>query len=180
MVIGIDDIYDYCEIDGNYVVENKVINVFGSVSFLTDGVKLSKIPFRFGRVSEDFTCSNLGLTSLDYCPEFVGAEFHCDLNKITSLEGGPLTVGDNYHCYDNRLLTSLEGAPDIVKGCFYIDWNPKLPMLSLLKYNEVTIYENKIVRSIIHEYAGKKPLRQAIIQCQRALIDAGFRDNARL
>jgi len=39
---------------------------------------------------------------------------------------------------------------------------------------------NDTVGEIIKKYSGQKPLRQAIIQCQRELIDAGFEGNARL
>jgi len=34
------------------------------------------------------------------------------------------------------------------------------------------------VQDILRKYIGKKPVRQAIIQCQRELIDAGYKDNA--
>ena len=41
----------------------------------------------------------------------------CSNNKLTSLEGAPEVVKGNFDCSYNK-LTSLEGAPEVVEGDF--------------------------------------------------------------
>ena len=75
----------------------------------------------FGKVTGDFSCSDLGLTSLKGAPQEVGGNFDCSYNQLTSLEGAPQEVGGNFDCSYNQ-LTSLEGALQEVGGdfrCYY-------------------------------------------------------------
>ena len=67
----------------------------------------------FGKVTGDFNCSGLGLTSLKGAPQEVGRNFNCTCNKLTSLEGAPKIVGGWFDCPWNK-LTSLKGAPQEV------------------------------------------------------------------
>ena len=67
----------------------------------------------FGKVTGDFNCSGLGLTSLKGAPQEVGRNFNCTCNKLTSLEGAPKIVGGWFDCPWNK-LTSLKGAPQKV------------------------------------------------------------------
>ena len=53
-------------------------------------------------------------------------------------------------------------------------------MLSLLKYGKLRILGNDQGNKIMKKYTGQKPLRKAIIQCHKELIDAGFAGNAKL
>ena len=71
----------------------------------------------FGKITGDFDCSDLGLTSLKGAPQEVGGYFDCSYNQLTSLEGAPQEVGGDFHCYWNE-LTSLEGAPQTIGGGF--------------------------------------------------------------
>ena len=75
----------------------------------------------FGKITGNFDCSKLGLTSLKGAPQTVGGWFECFNNYLTSLEGAPQIVGGSFNCSDNQ-LTSLKGAPKEVDGgfdCFY-------------------------------------------------------------
>ena len=78
-------------------------------------------------VGEDFNCSDNYLTSLEGAPKKVGGSFRCFNNQLPSLEGAPQEVGEDFWCYSNQ-LTSLEGAPQIVGGKFDCSGN-QLPSL---------------------------------------------------
>ena len=107
--------YDY---DGN-------LNVNELTTFVSedkDGFTIN-----FGKVTGDFNCSELGLTSLKGAPLTVGEKFICFSNNLTSLEGAPKTVGGDFDCYDNK-LTSLKGAPQIVGGEFDCSENQLLSL----------------------------------------------------
>lgn len=75
--------------------------------------KITQLPIKFGKVSRDFYCDGLGLTTLEGCPKEVGGWFNCSRNQLVNLIGGPLKVGLGVICYDNQLI-SLEGAPEEV------------------------------------------------------------------
>ena len=72
----------------------------------------------FGKVTGNFDCSCLGLTSLKGAPQEVGGSFNCSGNQLNSLEGAPQKVGGYFWCYVSQ-LTSLKGAPKTVDGSFY-------------------------------------------------------------
>ena len=97
--------YDY---DGD-LDKDKLIN------FISEGG--DGFTINFGKVTGDFNCSELGLTSLKGAPIEVGGSFTCSWNNLTSLEGAPKTVGEDFWCFKNQ-LTSLEGAPQTVGGNF--------------------------------------------------------------
>ncbi len=104
-----------------YGIENYTINSDGSIDVNGDvdlsDKNLTKIPFKFNKVSGDFYCHNNQLKSLYGCPIEVGGYFGCDNNKLTSLEYCPVEIGGDFNCFDN-LLTSLEGAPAEIGGDF--------------------------------------------------------------
>ena len=113
--------------------------------FLVNFVSEDKKGFilNFGKVTGDFSCSYLGLTSLEGAPREVGRSFYCNSNQLTSLKGAPQEVGESFSCWGNKLislegvpqeisknfdcsnnnLTSLEGAPQTVGGNFDCSWN---------------------------------------------------------
>jgi len=159
------------------LIHDNIIDVTGTVRTIYK--KIKQIPFQFGRVDGSFSCNNMDLTPLFGCPHTVLRGFYCFENKLTSLVGSPRTVGGDFNCHTNP-FTTLAGMPDTVRGIFYLDLIPDLPMLSLLKYRTIFVYEHFDLTDIISKYAGKKPLRQAIIQCQKELIDNGFAGNASL
>lgn len=82
----------------------------------------------FGRVTGDFDCSYLELTSLKGAPTEVGGSFNCSWNNLTSLEGAPQKVDGDFECSYNQLI-SLKGAPRIVRGNFWCSYNPNLHSL---------------------------------------------------
>ena len=71
----------------------------------------------FGKITGNFDCSGLGLTSLKGAPQEVGGWFDCSENQLTSLEGAPREVEGWFDCSWNE-LTSLKGAPQKVSGNF--------------------------------------------------------------
>ena len=66
----------------------------------------------------DFDCSSQELQDLKGI-RFgqVSMDFFCKGNKLTSLEGAPQEIRGNFVCYGNS-LTSLKGAPQKVSGSF--------------------------------------------------------------
>ena len=98
--------YDY---DGN--LDSDTLSTF--VSEDKEGFTIN-----FGKVTGDFNCSGLNLTSLKGAPQEVGRDFDCSWNKLTSLEGAPQEVGRNFNCNGNHLAT-LKGAPQKVGGGFW-------------------------------------------------------------
>ena len=105
---------------------------------LQEGLNKQKLIFDFGRGELDYTTengvfifksidlSNLGLTELP--KEFrqikykCSGNFYCSYNNLTSLEGAPTLVRGHFYCGYNK-LTSLEGAPSSVGGSFYCPGN---------------------------------------------------------
>jgi hypothetical protein len=151
-------------------------------------------------VTGDFNCFNNQLTSLEGAPKSVGGHFNCSNNQLTSLINGPISVGGFDCCYNQltsligapksvggyfdcnyNQLISLEGAPTTVGGTFYCSWSKDLPLLRLVTYKEIEIkvFKNQQVNKIINNYCGQKPLKKAILDCQKYLIENGYVGNAR-
>jgi hypothetical protein len=137
----------------------------------------TKIPFKFGIVG-NFECTETGLTTLENSPNEVMGNFgfYCYKNNLSNLVGGPSIVKNIYSCFNNS-LTSLEGAPQSVGGYFYITWSENLPLLRLVRYKNIQAYNDQ-VNEIINKYCNHKPLKEAILLCQKELIDNGFVGNA--
>ena len=76
----------------------------------------------FGKITGNFDCSKLGLTSLKGAPIEVDGSFYCNSNQLTSLKGAPQKVGGDSNCSNNKLI-SLKGAPIEVGGNFYCFYN---------------------------------------------------------
>jgi hypothetical protein len=188
-------IEDYFQIS-KYEIVDGLINTSGVVKLFK---KVKQLPFQFGKVDGYFICSDNRLTSLIGAPKSVGRYFicsdnrltsligasttvdgffNCNYNKLTSLIGAPTSIGSYFNCSNNP-FTSLEGAPISVGGYFCCDWSEDLPLLRLVTYKEVIIYQNDQVNKIINKYCGQKPLKKAILDCQKDLIENGFVGNAR-
>jgi hypothetical protein len=153
----------------------------------------------------DFNCSYNKLTSLAGAPASVGCDFNCSYNKLTSLEGAPASVGYNFICYDNK-LTSLDGAPASVGGYFYCGDNQLTSLAGIhkiiKKMNAFLAYKNDIkshvlgllmipgcksveldneeVEKILNKYLPNTGGNQVVMKCQTELIEAGYRDYAKL
>ena len=106
----------------NYTInKDGTIDVDGNVHL--NNKRLTKIPFKFGKVTGGFYCYLNELNSLEGCPSEVGIDFYCNTNNLKDLIGGPQEVGGNYGCYDNK-LNSLEGcAGDIGENLYCQDNN---------------------------------------------------------
>ena len=129
----------------NYTVNSDLsVDVEQTVFFdYSDVPYMKKLPIKFRKVSSGFYCANLGLTTLENCPEEVDGNFSCKNNNLTSLVGGPKKVRLDYNCSNNQLtslkgiprevesviannnkLKTLEGSPEIVNGVLAVDRNP--------------------------------------------------------
>ena len=99
---------------------NGSLNKYILSTFVSEGG--DGFTINFGKITGNFDCSGLYLTSLKGAPQKVGGNFSCSGNKLTSLEGAPQTVGGDFWCSYNQ-LTSLEGAPQKVGEYFYCSEN---------------------------------------------------------
>ena len=103
------EIHEICK---RYLISNYSINLDGSID--VDGNvsiatgRLEKLPLKFNKVSGDFYCSWINLTTLEGCPKEVGDDFYCSYNKLKTLEHSPLIIGGHFYCMNNP-LESLEG-----------------------------------------------------------------------
>ena len=132
-----------------------------------------------------FNCSKNQLTSLEGAPISIDGGFDCDDNQLTSLEGAPASIGGIFSCRFN-MLTSLHNIHKIVKkinGTFWADYNPiKSYVLGLLLIpgcKHVSL-DNEEVQEILNKYLPNTGGNQWVMQCQTELIEAGYRDYARL
>ena len=79
-----------------YITDGNIINSKSNITIHDTDLVDGKLPFKFGRVDEDFICMK--------CP------------SLTSLEGAPQEVGRDFYCSDCPSLKSLEGAPKKLGG----------------------------------------------------------------
>ena len=105
----------FMDIDVRFI---KVKKVNGSVSLI--GRQCTEIPAWLKDVEIEgyFSCSFNKLTTLQNCPQKIGADFYCSHNKLISLEGCPKNIGVSFYCTNNKVKLEL---PDYVtlKGKFY-------------------------------------------------------------
>jgi hypothetical protein len=126
----------YLSDDAKYTLNNDgTYDVIGDVDFSNHD--LSYIPFKFKKVTGDFSCHDCGLKSLYNCPIEVGGYFNCSYNKLTNLIDGPEIVGNTYLCSHNK-IESLEGAPREINGHFNCFHNS----LKGLEGSPVEVYGN--------------------------------------
>jgi hypothetical protein len=166
-------IEEYFQI-GDYTIKDGLISTDGNVRLIKE---IKELLVQFGHIGGYFDCYDNKLTSLEGSPKSVGGYFVCHNNKLVSLDGAPQSVGGYFDCANNK-LTSLEGAPKEVGGVFYLTWSKDLPLLRLVRYQNVRIFNNDQVNDIINKYSNHKSLKEAILLCQKELIDNGFVGNA--
>lgn len=77
---------------------------------ILNNVGFKKIPFKFGKVLGNFSCTNNDLVDLVGSPNYVGGNFSCSANNISSLLGAPEQVVGNFICkdQDNKQFTEKE------------------------------------------------------------------------
>lgn len=161
------------------------------------------IPVKFVSVSGGAYFTGKDLISLEGSPRSVGGNFNIFNNNLSSLKDGPIIVGGNYICSGNKLtslkglasdiggklicsgndIISLDGLPDSFTGGININLHPTLPLLRLLRCQEITfgIYfqqDVRVITAIMNKYCGDKFSRSNVIACQKELIDNGFEGNA--
>lgn len=140
------------EVNGYVDIENSgVINVHGSCR-LRPGVSFEKIEHKFGTVTGNFSLR--------------GAKFK-------SSDEGP----------DSR----LDNRPENVGGVATFPVEEDTRLLGLVQVRcDFMLFDEKLntmrdeVAEIIKKYCGKEPVKKAILDCQKELIDAGFSRNAML
>lgn len=76
-------------------------------------MKRPKVWHEFDGGDGDFTCENLGITSLVGGPKYVERHFYCSKNMLTDLVGAPIDVGGDFICNHMPSLTSLKTAQPI-------------------------------------------------------------------
>ena len=144
-----------------------------------------KLPVQFERVSEDFIANNVPLRSLIGFPIHVGRDLHLEHTPILSLEGIPQTIGGDIFLTGIK-LRSLSGIDKRIKrmgGSVLIDKDMThlLGLLAIEGLEQVVIdrvlNDNPLAR-ILNKYIHQGD--HDIIAAQDELIDAGFKEQARL
>lgn len=72
-------------------------------------------------VNGNVDINSKNLTELPLQFNKVFGSFNCESNDLTTLKGSPHEVSENFDCNSNSRLTSLEGCPIKVGGCFFCD-----------------------------------------------------------
>ena len=90
--------------------DDGLVDVDGSVNL--EELELTRLPLKFGKVTDHFWCIDNYLTTLEGAPKRVGGNFSCSDNQLTTLEGAPKRVGGNFWCKNNP-LTSLDGIGEV-------------------------------------------------------------------
>lgn len=136
-----------------YGIKNYTINSDGTIDVDGDvdlyvyyNRKLTEIPFKFGKVTGDFNCSDNNLISLDGCPYYVGGDFNGSGNKLTNLNGSPSEVIGYFSC-DYNNLTTVEGMPKEIGGDFICQGNEKLKKIDSISNIEGDINCDKNVNT---------------------------------
>jgi hypothetical protein len=189
--LGIESLYGcYKEIvEGNY----------NTGDFYCSTNKLTSLEFGPDRVDGDYDCSDNNLTNLKHCAEHIGGDFRCDNNKITSLEFMPKNIGlgkrngkGDFYCQYNELTTlhDIHKRVKWINSTFNCHGNPiKECILGLLLIDGLdrvrceTDFNTSSAFNILQRHlptrTGKSP-RQAVIECQKELIEAGLEEFAKL
>jgi hypothetical protein len=121
----------------NYTInDDGSVDVDGDVRIVKKG--LTKLLFKFNKVSGDFEIPRNQLTTLEGCPNEVGGDFACEDNPITTLEYCPTTVGGNFYC-SNTNINSLRFIPTGLSGYLSCS-NCYLTSLEYCPVNLVSLY----------------------------------------
>lgn len=123
----------------------------------SDFVENGRLLVQFGKTGS-FRCSDIGLTTLEGCPDEVYGSFSCSFNNIENLIGGPAQVHGYYYSSHNTFLTSLEGCAKVVDGYFITHSCPRLRTLYGLPHMfeiDNDLFENTAVPAIEREFAQK-------------------------
>lgn len=112
----------------SYIINNDgSIDVGGDVIFAKNMGFITELPLKFNKVSGNFDCSQLSLTTLKNSPIEVG-NFDCSFNQLLSLEHAPKKVIGTF-IFDNttKSLYTGEKSCDFKKvELFFRTNDPKL------------------------------------------------------
>jgi len=112
---------EHWDCDDYTISDDLTVDIQSTEPFYIRG-NFGKLPLRFGKVEGNFICKELGLTTLEGCPEIVEGDFNCDRNLLTDLKGCPKEVGGNFNCERNN-ITSLVDCPKKVGFSFFASSN---------------------------------------------------------
>ena len=155
---------------------NDLVDSVQAGKFTKDGSELTPATF---------TCCYNNLTNLSGAPKKIRNDVNFSSNSLTSLENGPEYVGKDYICANND-ITSFHNVHKHIKHIghtFYIQGNPiKSSVLGLLLIDglERVSGEQYSVMDILNKYLPNTGGNQWVMQCQTELIEAGFREYAKL
>jgi hypothetical protein len=186
-----------------YGITHEIIN--GRVNILKDarGVrsmtseKMEKLPISFGTIIGRFGCERLGLTTLENSPTELfendySYSFNCANNNLTSLKYLPKNISMLF-CQGNPFI-SLEGLDSkTIILRISITFTENLPLLRLLVASHSIKFEEhpndilsnsqikvKPIQDILNNHIKQyENINQRVLRCKDALIEAGYRDNAK-
>ena len=136
------------------------------------------LPLVFGKITGNFQAVDLGLTTLEGSPYWVGKAFSVKNNNLTTLTGGPDYVG-TYYLVTKNPLENLDGLASHIGGLgVEFDYTPTLPLLRTLVAQKIWPNPDQVeLEKILAKYAGQG--KRAIFDCQKELEDEGFEGNAK-
>ena len=117
-----ESMFDEEDIETN-VIDSEIIDwiVKNHISIKPNYLTISKKPNKDGKYVVDYkysvlikSASMVSLTNDMFVWGEVKGNFDCSYCDLTSLEGAPKIVKKTFHCVDCNSLTSLEGAPEKV------------------------------------------------------------------
>lgn len=129
--------------DGTYDSKE---SVYLDENFARDG----KLIIKFKKVDGNFTCADLGLTTLEGCPHSVAGSFRCSGNLLKDLKGCPKKVGIDFDCTHNSIeeITDESELPEYVGRYFFAQDNWLFPHgMNIFKKNILIDKIKKIIRS---------------------------------
>ena len=138
---------------------------------------------RFGKIEGDFVASNIGLTSLEGSPKWIGKEFIVSHNPIKDLNYCPEYIGGNFD-FSNCEISSLKGIIKVGKSL--ICYGNRISVLAILSiHKEMTSrgipYELAIVQ-VLKDKGGLKLGQDKIDLSQEEieLLEKDLPENAEL
>jgi hypothetical protein len=161
---NIYDNYKIEQICKRFGIKNYTINSDGTIDVDSDvylNTSLDKLPIKFGRVSGNFYCDQIRLTSLVGSPYEISKDFDCYLNKLSTLDSSPKRVGGDFNCSNNE-LTSLKGAPEYVGGDFNCESNS---LTSLIGCPEVVGADIIFKDNMIRDFKGISEFFEGQLYC---------------
>lgn len=159
---------NWIQIDDYTVDHEGSISVNGNVKFPEVMGYHLKLPLKFKKVTGDFDCSCLKLTTLFGCPVEVGGDFNCTYNQLLSLEYVPLKVMGNL-ILDSSIPSLYSGSNCVfnainlvlISSCELMKLHPKI--IQNLNYID-------LIFKYQHYYEVWNPLDKKLIEGNLELL----------